>query len=574
MYRFKFLLSFSYENNLLGNFSFSLTSIFRMVLIIVLIIHQFGLAQTVEPENTPTFEQNFQLSFAKKGNLRLNPSLSAKIIGIVEPGQTATLLSRKDDWLFVKLSDNQCGWVNQLLLAHVPQFKFSQGVFYPSRTFALHAGPGENYQIFSKIFPLQHANIIKIFQGWWQIQTDRLIGWIKDIENNKAIPEDFYYGVLYIAKSGNLRQFPSTGADISGKVFPGDSLEVIGIWQDWYHIIYNQNSAYVNVILVDTNRISPRPFSFVKVIKSGYLRSYPDFNAAVIGNTQLGQFGYLFEQKKPWNRVFFAPATIAYVHDILIETLNTPQVFFQEQHIKGVAELIKQANQLRREKKYKPAINYYLKADSLIQDLKDLDINPACYNLYKAEIQYLLSEKPIDLSKQKDKSFSPLLQSVSDKTPCFTDIQAALERWHQGYEFRNKLLALFTEKGTLAQTLEEQLNRSPEIIPLVTEAEAGYFLGHYYTNYQRNIEKAITWQKKSGTIYQALYQANCLNQTEHLDNYFAVLLELAESYINVQKRNTSMAVLDEAYKLIQQKHRNDWLKRYLKVYNLVTDIKY
>ena len=103
--------------------------------------------------------------------------------------------------------------------------------------------------------------------------------------------------------------------------------------------------------------------------------------------------------------------------------------------------------------------------------------------------------------------------------------------------------------------------------PLATEAEIKRLIGRYFLLNRQAAESALQWQKESVAIYNAIQLRDLTLFSYNQDHYFRVLMELAMSYANLNRRKESQKTLDEASALLKTTENPQWQEYYKQVIN-------
>ncbi|KMY54862.1 hypothetical protein AC623_13725 [Bacillus sp. FJAT-27231] len=126
-----------------------------------------------------------------KANVRSEPSMSASLVGQAERGKQYTVLKEKYDWYQIQLANGTKGWV---------------------------AG-----------------YIVKKARASFQRDEQ---GQVKSISTNRS--------ATVLADDLNVRNEPSLSADVIGKLHIGDQVPVEKVQNDWVHIRYKGQAAWVS----------------------------------------------------------------------------------------------------------------------------------------------------------------------------------------------------------------------------------------------------------------------------------------------------------------------------------------
>lgn len=514
--------------------------------------------------------QSIYLQLRNNANVRSLPSLSSAVVTVLPKGTQVVWSGQSGEWLYILSQDGRRGWINQLTVESIPALVPLQDPYWLNATTNILAEPKPDAPVITPIFPLQKVTLISHSNGWQQVRTADYLGWINTTQNPaQPAEEEFLYGTVYAIKTGNVRQYPHQEAPIIGKIYNGDSLLVIGNWNDWYHVLWNQQNGYVHSILLMPDSLKPFPYHYIKVIKDGNLRKRPDLNAPILDKLQTGQTGYRLKQQADWNLVYFPYFTLGWVHDVLIEVTHQPPLQRQSQLDRRIADLVQQARQARQKRAFADAIRAYRAAQDLLRRSERLTEITECLMYHQVIIQYAFSDHLYYPYSQANNPSVGKLQSLTPDVACYDAVQTTLKEWQQGFEFRTNLLNLFNQKAYPVENLIKSLDQNPSILPLPLEAEAHRFLGRYFTQSGQK-EVALLHQKASVLIYRLLKEQDLLTAHAQLGNYFEVLCELAQNYLDLGQLHPSMAVLDDVYRLIQQNNREDWNQRYLKLFEQVT----
>jgi len=528
-------------------------------------------AFSANPAETANPDPLIILQIAKRGNVRALPDTSAIITDKLNPGVQVFLLGSDGDWFFVQYPVNQVGWIHRILLSQPIVIPDNRDMFNPQKIYTLYAGPGNRYPQLGKLFPLQRVAVIRKRGDWRQIRYDRRIAWIYISNEDNPRPGEMLFGIAPVSAGGNVREYPTLEAAIVGKVKEGDSLYVLEKWNDWYRVVFNNRPVYIHAILLQTGQqVEPLPLNFLRFSKAGNLRAGPGLNYPTLGQSKPGQYARLLKKTGDWNYVFLPDSVCAWVHDILVRHSSPPQEY-RIQLIRNMDYLLRRAHSLRREGNYQKALDNYIRVIQLAKKQQNLQETGGCYARLRAEAEYAVGDKlyyPISFA---DNPALAELQNIGESDSCAREIRRSFTNWQKGFELHQKLLGLFSAKTAPPGDFEQTLNQSPEILPLSLEAEARRLIGRYYSQSRQNFTQAASWQNESAKIYRQLDNAEFLQHDTQYDNYFNVLLELAQNYLRLEKPHQSMAVLDEAYQLVQKLDRDDYLRRYLQVVNAVTD---
>ncbi|PKM78889.1 MAG: hypothetical protein CVU88_08640, partial [Firmicutes bacterium HGW-Firmicutes-13] len=110
-------------------------------------------------------------------NVREGPGTNYRIIGRVTLNQQLEILERRQDWLRVKLPNNQAGWVAAEFVKETGQaFKT---IRVNANLVNIRSGPGTNYSIITRVQRNDELQVLNREGDWYQILLpNKQVGWI------------------------------------------------------------------------------------------------------------------------------------------------------------------------------------------------------------------------------------------------------------------------------------------------------------------------------------------------------------------------------------------------------------
>lgn len=225
-------------------------------------------------------------------NIRSEPSLSAVVLGQLTKGQQANILQRQTGWLQID-ADGLTGWVSEdYVTINEKQTEKVENTNTATQTIPIKKGAlyftinvdalnvrkkaDLNSKKLATIKKDQVFEIIDRQNNWLQIQLpNNKKGWVYSFygtitagynnakqyqtQNTKKSTSQ-YITILY--NGTNLREHPSTGADVVTRVDAGASFQINRAEGDWYQIqVNNDETAYVASWVVSISDSLGHPIS-------------------------------------------------------------------------------------------------------------------------------------------------------------------------------------------------------------------------------------------------------------------------------------------------------------------------
>ncbi|HEY9577635.1 MAG TPA: N-acetylmuramoyl-L-alanine amidase [Pseudobacillus sp.] len=203
-----------------------------------------------------------------KANVRSEPSMSASLVGQAERGRQYTVLKEKYDWYQIQLADGTNGWVA--------------------------------------------SYIVK--KAGTSLEADKQ-GIVKSTSTNKL--------ATVLADDLNVRNEPSLSASVIGKLHIGDQIPVEKVENDWVHIRYKGQPAWVNrqfVRMVSNetkqivNKSEAAADGFAVILYNGTnLRSDASTSASIVTRGSQGERYPIHARVGDWYKISLASGQQAYV---------------------------------------------------------------------------------------------------------------------------------------------------------------------------------------------------------------------------------------------------------------------
>lgn len=212
-------------------------------------------------------------------NVRSGPGLSYDIMTQIQGGSSVNVLSEKNEWYKVRLSDGRIGWVASWLISNTEIAATSDllaTVLVPSAN--VRQENNEASEVVGTASQGEKFALLYEENGWSQIQFNNKVAWILselieispgsiqlapetvDTTATGAGADESAPMVLITMDGVNVRSGPSTGSDILFIAEKGEKYELISESGDFYKIRYEGNKeGYVASWLVETTKSINQP---------------------------------------------------------------------------------------------------------------------------------------------------------------------------------------------------------------------------------------------------------------------------------------------------------------------------
>ena len=157
------------------------------------------------------------------------------------------------------------------------------------------------------------------------ILTVLLISSIMTVSVSAADPGGKKLGVAYVSASSlRLREGPSTESKTLDYAYSGETVMVLGIKGEWFHVLYNLQEGYMHSQYLR--------FVNVRNIELGYgivsgnnvnMRTGPGTSYKSIGKSSAGEMAYIIGINKQWYKVMWRDS-ICYIRSDYLELTEIP----------------------------------------------------------------------------------------------------------------------------------------------------------------------------------------------------------------------------------------------------------
>jgi N-acetylmuramoyl-L-alanine amidase len=268
-------------------------------------------------------------------NVRQGPGLEHPVFSQIGRGEAYSVMETKNDWIQIKLSSGELGWVADWL---VTRQVLTQQIQVRSQVDVLNirSGPSTQFPVIQQMNKDDGYPFLVREGDWIQIELSKdLKGWVAEWltstssdSNQASSPSPTQ--VKISASILNVRSGPSTDFNRIGQLQNGDIVTVHEINDQWYKIDYNGQTGWVAGWLVqkisgsagsETNPETVKDGPQVKIINPGTnLRSGPGTNYSVVDRGNEGDLFPILETKGKWYKISLSSGKPAYVAGWIVAT--------------------------------------------------------------------------------------------------------------------------------------------------------------------------------------------------------------------------------------------------------------
>ncbi len=282
-------------------------------------------------------------------NVRGGPGLSYPLVKIAKRGENYSIVKEKGEWIEIKLSLNQTGWVVNWLVTKDNESK--KAVAATSTTsnnkiavantdqLRVRSGPGTSFQIVGFLTKNQEVTILEQNENWYKIASTFGEGWVirdfLDIKNKPSTPStDGMKTGTVNGDTLNVRKDPSSKSPIIGKLTKGTNVTIYSKQNNWIEIGFANMKGWASSEFIDTqtgavNDTPKKELSGIKgtvTANSLSVRSGSSLNSNIIGSVTKGQSFAILEETNNWAKIEYKNGSFGWVSGWYLEkgTANTP----------------------------------------------------------------------------------------------------------------------------------------------------------------------------------------------------------------------------------------------------------
>ncbi|MEK4581134.1 C40 family peptidase [Bacillus sp. FSL R12-0074] len=215
------------------------------------------------------------------------------------------------------------------------------------------AGSSTSHDIISRVYNGQTLNVIGEENGWFKINHNGKTGYVSGefvSKNGKKTNNNVSTGGnnKVTADVLRVRTAPNTSSSVSGRVYEGQTLNVIGQENGWVKINHNGKVGYVSGEFVSSvssnagssnnntnNTVKPASGNYTVNVSSLRVRTGPSTSHTTIGSVKKGQVVQVIGEVQDWFKINYAGQTAYLSKDYVTKggsNENTTQGNNQEQN--------------------------------------------------------------------------------------------------------------------------------------------------------------------------------------------------------------------------------------------------
>ena len=512
-----------------------------------------------------------ELITTNRVNLRSGPGTQYATLGLVESQMRLPILDESDNWLKVRLDTGMIGWLHSDFADLLPVAE-TWKVLKTVASAKIHLESGKDFPVIASIE--KHSGLIKLADSgdWIQVWYDSAAaGWVNRMmvadwgETNNPL------SVLIVTKRGNLRAAAGLESQIVAQLNAGQRLILLSREGDWNQV-YSDSEL---IGFVHTSIIKPlfshyQPVTLKVLEKSGNLRLGPSTNYRIIQILPPSTKVYLLRQYLEWYEVVTSKGDRGWINAILVSSERQPLTLrqsFSPDSIDIAINFLNIAEQLRKAQSYDQSVHQYQLASELLSSIYHRYSGDERLVLHYARCLYALAQGLFDDQDQNIVEANRMLKGIRRESEYYQQAEQLLANWKQAVSTRAEMFSIFSGETQDLQKVLDEFTKRVSDYPLATEAEIKRLIGRYFLINRQAAESALQWQKESVAIYNAMQLRDLTLFSYNQDHYFRVLMELAISYANLNRRKESQKTLDEAIALLKTTENPQWQEYYKQVVN-------
>ncbi|WP_002144819.1 C40 family peptidase [Bacillus cereus] len=224
------------------------------------------------------------------------------------------------------------------------------------------AGSSTSHDIISRVYNGQSLNVIGEENGWFKINQNGQTGYVSGefVSKNGATNNNVSTGGKnkVTADVLRVRTAPNTSSSVSGRVYEGQTLNVIGEENGWVKINHNGQTGYVSSQFVSgassntgsTNNnnnsnneatVQPASGNYTVNVSSLRVRTGPSTSHPTVGSVKQGQVVQVVGEVQDWFKINYAGQTAYLSKDYVTKggsNENVTQGNNQEQNNNGTVQ--------------------------------------------------------------------------------------------------------------------------------------------------------------------------------------------------------------------------------------------
>ncbi|MDQ0231521.1 SH3 domain-containing protein [Metabacillus malikii] len=293
-------------------------------------------------------------------NVRSGASLSAPIIAEVKRGERYEFIEESDEWIKIKLTSAQSGWVSKTHIIKKTNLKSQSSpsdliVITKSTGLRIRSGPGISFQVIGTFKNSQHAIFLEKSGEWIQISYNGTVGWVAERyieyqrDNNSAKPmksQPKQKGIVTASKL-SIHSDGRLDSEVIDTIKKGVEVTISEENNDWYKIFYDTDkSGWVASWFIAKNPLSSIDSStsreaknLIKIIYDGTnIRSGPSTTHSTIKTVNYGDTFEITQLVGDWFEINLEDNQTGYIAGWIVEPIGGTKLIRKpgiEQYLKN-----------------------------------------------------------------------------------------------------------------------------------------------------------------------------------------------------------------------------------------------
>jgi len=195
-------------------------------------------------------------------NVRQGPGLSHDVITTVHEDERLHVIERQNEWMKIRLDDNQVGWVASWLVYQPEITTESQQTAVITGDYVnIRSQATTDSEILGVVEKDSEVNVVYQDGNWSQIVYNDQVAWVSSyyisFVNGDAseVPSSEASNIVTVLDTeSNVRSTPSTSSDVVGRAPAGATYTYLATVNGWHKIQYDENTVgYIADFLVEFN---------------------------------------------------------------------------------------------------------------------------------------------------------------------------------------------------------------------------------------------------------------------------------------------------------------------------------
>lgn len=257
-------------------------------------------------------------------NVRSGPGLTYSAVGKLKKDESYNVLKKQNDWIQLKLSQNQTGWVASWLVSEAGnktaprQGTISSSTVESTATgLRVRSGPGTSFSTIGTFEKGKRATYIDKNESWIQISLNGKKGWVlashvKYVQGSTSTSTPSLVGKTATIKTNslNVRKTPTTNGSVLGKINNGKVVSITNQQGKWIEIRFNNTKGWIHsdYVTIGQNNSKPSQTSTklgTVTATSLKVRTNSTLNSSISDSIVKGTVVTILEEKNNWYKISY-----------------------------------------------------------------------------------------------------------------------------------------------------------------------------------------------------------------------------------------------------------------------------